>query len=67
MLSFLLIQSFLTPFLDPVNNASEWISRAGYVAFAVLGLAAALDLPENVKNALNGPILYMCVSDWTVV
>lgn len=62
MCCFLLVQSFLSPFLDPVNNASEWISRVGYVAFAVIGLTAALDLPSGVKNALDGPLLYMCVS-----
>ncbi|KAF8585532.1 hypothetical protein K439DRAFT_1560810 [Ramaria rubella] len=59
MALFLLLQSILTPFLDPVNNASEWISRVGYVAFATLGLTAALNIPASVKNALNGPILYI--------
>lgn len=62
MSCFLVVQSVLTPFLDPVNNASEWVSRAGYVAFAVLGLAAAFNLPIGIKNALNGPVLYMYVS-----
>jgi hypothetical protein len=59
MACFLVVQSVLAPFLDPVNNASEWISRTGYVTFAALGLAAALNLPMSVKDALNGPILYM--------
>ena len=58
---FLLVQSILSPFLDPVYNASEWVSRVGYVAFAILGLVATLDLPTGVKNALNGPVLYAYV------
>ena len=61
MSGFLLIQSLLSPFLDPVYNASEWVSRVGYVTFAVLGLVTTLKIPMGVKAALSGPVLYMYV------
>lgn len=61
MSCFLVIQSVLAPFLDPVDNASEWVSRVGYITFAVLGLGVALNIPMGVKYALSGPVLYMLV------
>jgi hypothetical protein len=61
MTTFFVIHSFLTPFIDPVNNASEWVSRTGYVAFAVLGLIGSLNIPSTVQDAFNGPILYVYV------
>ncbi|KAF8521485.1 hypothetical protein JB92DRAFT_3082021 [Gautieria morchelliformis] len=50
MSSYLVAQSVLSPFLDPVWNASEWVSAACYVAFAALGLAATLNLPIGVLD-----------------
>ncbi|KAG8948531.1 hypothetical protein FRC04_009741 [Tulasnella sp. 424] len=53
----LITQSFLSPFIDPVSNASEWTSRAGYVITSVIGLLVALNVPNN--QILNGPFLYV--------
>lgn len=57
MLAFLLLQSFLAPFVDPVSNASEWISRMGYVATASIGLIGAAS--AGSKAIVEGPVLYM--------
>jgi hypothetical protein len=62
MSSYLITQSVLSPFLDPVWNASEWVSGAFYVAFAALGLAVTLNLSTGAEHALNGPMLYTYVS-----
>ncbi|KAG8896999.1 hypothetical protein FRB99_008521 [Tulasnella sp. 403] len=53
----LIFQSVLAPFIDPISNASEWISRVGYVATSFVGLLVA----TNVKGSdvLNGPVLYV--------
>ncbi|KAG8934147.1 hypothetical protein FRC01_004787 [Tulasnella sp. 417] len=42
----LVAQSFLSPFIDPVSNASEWTSRACYVITSVIGLLVALNVPS---------------------
>ena len=60
MLGLLLVQSFLAPFVDPVSNASEWTSRAGYLVVALIGLSGALNLKGHA--ALQGGVLYTCVS-----
>lgn len=57
---FLLIQCFLAPHLNPVNNASEWTSRTNYVVTTVLALLVALNVPG--KSVFDGVVLYMCVS-----
>ncbi|CAL1695681.1 unnamed protein product [Somion occarium] len=57
MLGFFLLQCILAPFLDPVNNASEWTSRANYVVTSAVSLGVALNIPG--KDALNGPVLYI--------
>ena len=57
MLAFFLVQCILAPFLDPVNNASEWTSRLNYVLTSALSLAIALNAPGQAF--LNGPLLYM--------
>ncbi|KAI0082304.1 hypothetical protein K474DRAFT_1655685 [Panus rudis PR-1116 ss-1] len=57
MLVFFLMQCFLAPFLDPVNNASEWTSRANYVVTSAVSLGVALNIPG--KDFLNGPMLYI--------
>ncbi|KII93751.1 hypothetical protein PLICRDRAFT_101645 [Plicaturopsis crispa FD-325 SS-3] len=56
-LVFFAIQCFLAPFLDPVNNASEWTSRLNYVTTSAVALFVVLDLPG--KDILNGPVLYI--------
>lgn len=53
---FFVIQWTYSPFLDPVNNASEWVSRLNYVLTSLVALLVALDVPG--KDIFNGPILY---------
>ena len=60
MCAFFATQCVLTPFLDPVSNASEWMSRLNYVLTAVISLCVALDVAG--KAVLDGPILYMWVA-----
>lgn len=60
MAAFFLVQCLFAPFLDPVNNASEFTSRINYVATAALSLGVALDIPGQA--VLNGPLLYMYVA-----
>ena len=57
MLGFFLVQCFLAPYLDPVNNASEWTSRVNFVLTSAVSLGVALNIPG--KDALEGPVLYM--------
>ncbi|KAL4242145.1 hypothetical protein ABKN59_001961 [Abortiporus biennis] len=57
MLGFFLIQCFLAPFLDPVNNASEWTSRLNFVLTSAVSLAVALNIPG--KSFFNGALLYV--------
>ncbi|KAJ7492658.1 hypothetical protein FB451DRAFT_1219165 [Mycena latifolia] len=56
-LGFFIAQCVLGPFLDPINNASEWISRLNYVTTAALALAVALDVPG--KSILETYVLYV--------
>ncbi|KAJ6604613.1 hypothetical protein DFH09DRAFT_1123281 [Mycena vulgaris] len=56
-LGFFISQCVLGPFLDPTNNASEWISRLNYVTTAALALAVALDIPG--KSILETYVLYV--------
>ncbi|KAF7347866.1 hypothetical protein MVEN_01544400 [Mycena venus] len=44
-LGFFIAQCVIGPFLDPVNNASEWMSRLNYVLTTALALLVALDVP----------------------
>jgi hypothetical protein len=53
---FFAVQWMFSPFRDPVNNASEWVSRLNYVLTSLVALLVALDVPG--KNIINGPILY---------
>jgi hypothetical protein len=64
MLVFFLIQCFLAPFLDPVNNSSEFTSRINYVLTAALSLGVVLNIPG--KAILTGPLLYVCVELFTI-
>jgi hypothetical protein len=59
MLIWFLLQCFLVPFVDPVSNASEWVSRLNYLATSTLGLWAFLD--SAASSILNGAVLYVCV------
>jgi hypothetical protein len=58
--TFFAIQSMFSPFRDPVNNASEWVSRLNYVLTSLVALLVALGVPG--KDIINGPILYAYVS-----
>ncbi|KAJ3779177.1 hypothetical protein FB446DRAFT_782719 [Lentinula raphanica] len=53
---FFLAQCILGPFLDPVNNASEWVSRLNYVSTSIVALLVALDIPG--ADILNSYVLY---------
>lgn len=57
MLAFFLVQCSFAPFLDPVNNASEWTSRLNYVLTSAVSLAIAANTPG--KDIFNGPVLYV--------
>ena len=60
MVCFFVSQCILTPFLDPVSNASEWMSRLNYVLTAIIALLVALNVPG--ETIIDGPILYMLVN-----
>ncbi|KAJ4486079.1 hypothetical protein J3R30DRAFT_3443672 [Lentinula aciculospora] len=53
---FFLAQCLLGPFLDPINNASEWVSRMNYVSTCIVALLVALNVPGT--NMLNSYVLY---------
>ncbi|KAI0724627.1 hypothetical protein C8T65DRAFT_7352 [Cerioporus squamosus] len=57
MLIFFGVQCVFAPFLDPVNNASEWFSRLNYVLTSAASLAVALNIPG--QDIFNGPVLYI--------
>ncbi|EIW64596.1 uncharacterized protein TRAVEDRAFT_55490 [Trametes versicolor FP-101664 SS1] len=57
MLIFFALQCIYAPFLDPVNNASEWTSRLNYVLTSAVSLAVALNIPG--QDIFNGPVLYV--------
>lgn len=59
MLVFFALQCVYAPFLDPVNNASEWTSRLNYVLTSAVSLAVALNIPG--QDIFNGPVLYVWV------
>ena len=54
---FLLHMWWSQPFIDPISNRSDLVSRFGYVAIAVLGLLVALDVKG--KDDLGGPVLIL--------
>lgn len=56
MLLFFIVQCFAVPFIDPVSNASEWVSRLNYVSTSLVGLLVAFNVPGT--TFLNGPVLY---------
>jgi len=55
-MAFFVVQCIYAPFLDPVNNASEWVSRLNYVVTSALALAVVLDIPG--KAVLDTYVLY---------
>jgi len=59
MMAFLALQSIVGPFIDPVSNASEWTSRAGYVITSILGIGNVMS--KETKAILQGPVLYVYV------
>jgi len=56
MAVFFALQWMFSPFRDPVNNASEWVSRLNYVLTSLVALLVALGVPGNA--VINGPVLY---------
>ena len=59
MLVFFSLQCIYSPFLNPVNNASEWFSRLNYVLTSAVSLAVALNVPG--ESIIDGPVLYAYV------
>ncbi len=55
-ITFFIIQCTLAPFLDPVNNASEWTSRLNYVTTSTTALLIALNVPG--KDVIDTYVLY---------
>ncbi|TFK41203.1 hypothetical protein BDQ12DRAFT_768018 [Crucibulum laeve] len=55
-IGFFIAQCIFAPFLDPVNNASEWTSRLNYVTTATTALAIALNIPG--KDIIDTYVLY---------
>ncbi|KAF9457057.1 hypothetical protein BDZ94DRAFT_1203376 [Collybia nuda] len=44
-IGFFLAQCIFAPFLDPVNNASEWTSRLNYITTAIVALVVVFHIP----------------------
>jgi hypothetical protein len=57
MVGFFIAHCIFTPFLDPVNNASEWISRLNFVLTSLVSLLVALNVPG--KDVFNTVVLYV--------
>lgn len=58
-IAFFIAQCIFAPFLDPVNNASEWTSRLNYVTTSTTALLIALDVPG--KDVIDTYVLYWLV------
>lgn len=54
---FFVLQCITGPFSNPINNASEWISRLNFVLTSVVSLATVLNVPG--KDVLDGAVIYM--------
>ncbi|KAJ8514702.1 hypothetical protein ONZ45_g7784 [Pleurotus djamor] len=54
---FFVMHCILVPFLDPVNNASEWVSRVNYLITAGIALANVFEFPG--KDIITSYILYI--------
>ncbi|KAI0778259.1 hypothetical protein BD413DRAFT_103537 [Trametes elegans] len=57
MIIFFALQCIYAPFMDPVNNASEFTSRLNYVLTSAASLAVALHIPG--QDIFEGPVLYV--------
>ncbi|KAF8961003.1 hypothetical protein BDZ97DRAFT_1830853 [Flammula alnicola] len=57
-LGFFIAQCIYAPFLEPVNNASEWTSRLNYLSTSATALAITLTTSDQVKNILDSYVLY---------
>ena len=57
MTLFFIVQCVLAPFIDPVSNADEWISRINYAGTAAIGLGVACNIPGS--DILNTAVLYV--------
>ncbi|KAF9040576.1 hypothetical protein BJ165DRAFT_1549063 [Panaeolus papilionaceus] len=55
-IGFFIAQCIFAPFLDPINNASEWTSRLNYLTTASTALAVTLKIPG--KEILESYVLY---------
>ncbi|KAF9568432.1 hypothetical protein CPC08DRAFT_702456 [Agrocybe pediades] len=55
-LCFFIAQCTFTPFMDPVNNASEWTSRLNYLSTSATALAITLNIPG--KDIVDSYVLY---------
>lgn len=58
-IGFFFAQCTFAPFLDPVNNASEWTSRLNYITTATVALLVSLHIPG--EEVVNTYVLYSCV------
>ena len=58
-LGFFIAQCAFAPFLDPVNNASEWTSRLNYLSTSATAFAVTLNIPG--KEILDSYVLYRYV------
>jgi len=58
-LAFFISQSTFAPFLDPVNNASEWTSRLNYLSTSTTALVITLSIPA--KEIFESYVLYTWV------
>lgn len=58
-IAFFIAQCIFAPFLDPVNNASEWTSRLNYVTTSTTALLIALDVPG--RDIIETYVLYRWV------
>lgn len=63
-IGFFLAQCAFAPFLDPVNNASEWTSRLNYITTATVALVVALHIPG--EEVVNTYVLYSCGLSFTL-
>ncbi|KAF5312519.1 hypothetical protein D9619_003561 [Psilocybe cf. subviscida] len=55
-LGFFVAQCIYTPFMDPINNASEWTSRLNYLTTSITALAITLNIPG--RNIIDSYVLY---------
>lgn len=42
---FVILEIYVSPFIDRASNNNDWVARVGYVIIALFGLLVALQLP----------------------